>query len=326
MNRRVFISFVAGMAAWPRPGMAQTAKRTTIGYLDATSPSAAARFVAAFRDGLKAGGFAEDQNLAIEYRWAEGDFSRLPAMAADLVQQKVAVIVSATLPATLAAKAAAKGEIPIVFALSADPVEFGVVSRLNNPDGNVTGVTQVLGALGAKRVELLHETIPQARTLAILANPANPHGEPHTASARNAASKLQLQSTVFAASSAAEIEAAMGRVREDGIAALLVSDDPLFRLSKERLVALAANYRLPAIYFGREFTAAGGLMSYGPHFPTLYHKVGEYTAKVLKGARTAQLPVVQPDRFELVINRKTAKELGLVLPSSVIMRADEVIE
>ncbi len=327
MNRRDFISSMAGVAAaWPCLTIAQTSSRPTIGYLDATSPAAAARFVAAFRDGLKASGYIEGQNLSIQYRWAEGEFSRLPAMAADLVKQNVTVIVSATLPATLAAKAAAKGGIPIVFALSADPVEFGVVSRLNNPDGNITGVTQVLGALGAKRVEILHEVAPSVRTIAILANPTNPHGEPHTASAKSAAGKLGLQSYVLFASTPAGIDAAMTSVGERGIGAVLVSDDPLFRISKDQLVALAAKQRVPTIYFGREFIEAGGLISYGPHFPTLYYKVGQYTASVLKGAKTAQLPVVQPDRFELVINRKTAKSLRLTIPPVVILRADEVIE
>lgn len=327
MNRRDFMfSVVGAAAAWPSLTNAQTRSRPTIGYLDATSPAAAARFVAAFREGLKSGGYVEGENVSIEYRWAEGEFSRLPTMAADFVKRNVAVMVTATLPATQAAKAAAKGTIPIVFALSADPVEFHIVSSLSNPDGNITGVTQVLGALGAKRIEIIHQLIPSARTIAILANPTNPHGAPHTASAQGAAAKLGLSSHVLEASTANEMETAMMNLGQRGTDAVLVSDDPLFRISKDKLVGLAAKQRIPTIHFGREFTDAGGLLSYGPKFPTLYYRVGEYTAKVLKGAKTADLPVVQPESFELVINRKTANALGLTIPKELLLRADELIE
>jgi putative tryptophan/tyrosine transport system substrate-binding protein len=328
IERRKFLATLLGGAAvaWPLAARAQQATKPLIGYLDATSAAAAARFITAFREGLKSGGYVEGENIAIEYRWAEGEFTRLPALAHDLLARRVAILVTATLPATLAAKGAAKGGTPIVFALSADPVEFGVVSSIRRPDGNITGITQVLGTLGGKRVEILHELIPSARTIAILSNPTNPHGGPHTASAKEAASKLGLRSEILEAATQAEVETAMTNLSQRPIDAVLVSDDPLFRIAKARLVGQAEKERVPAIHFGREFTEAGGLVSYGPHFPTLYSKVGQYTARLLKGAQTSDLPIEQPDRFELVINLKTAKALGLQVPDSLLARADEVIE
>ncbi len=324
MGRRAFLRCATGATLGVAlRSFAQTRAPLLVGYLDSTNPSAAARFTQAFREGLESGGFVEGRDVLVEYRWAEGRFDRLPELARELIARRPALIVSATLPAVLAAKNAIHGKIPMVFAVSADPVEFGVVSSMNAPEGNVTGVSQVLGPLGAKRVEIMHELLPAARTIGILSNPTNPHGVHHTHSAVDAANRVRLKTVVLEASAPADLEHAVSKV--SGIDGLLIGDDPIFRLAKEQLVAAVTRHNILTMHFGREFVEAGGLISYGPYFPALYQQLGRYTARVLKGAKTSELPVVQPDRFELVINAGTAKALKLSIPEALVLRATEVV-
>ena len=316
---------LAAATAWPRVLRAAEVGTLLIAYLDGSSPEAAARFVAGFRDGLAETGFAAGRDVVIEHRWAEGKFASLPGLAAELLAKKPAVMVAATLPAAQAAKTAAPN-LPIVFAISADPVEFGLVSSFNRPGGNITGVAQRLGELGGKRLELLHELLPDAKTIAVIANPANPHGEPHAKSIQAAAGKLGLAIEVLPVSAETELDPAFAKIREHRLGGLLVSDDPLFRIVKGQLIALAAASRVPTIHFERQFTDAGGLISYGPNFIQLYKRVGVLTGKVLKGTAPADLPVEEPNTFELVVNRKAAKALGITIPPLIFARADEVIE
>jgi putative tryptophan/tyrosine transport system substrate-binding protein len=281
--------------------------------------------LAAFYQGLSETGYAEGQNLVIEYRWAEGRYDRLPGLAADLVTRKVDVIVAAGgTPAARAAKSATS-TIPIIFN-SADPVGAGLVASFARPGGNLTGVSLLTIELMAKRLELLSELVPQARVIALLVNPTNPITERITSDVQEAAHTKGVQLLILKASSESEIDAAFASLVQQHADALVVSTDPFFGSRREQLVALALRHAVPAIYEWREFAAAGGLISYGPSLMAAVRQVGIYAGKILKGEKPADLPVQQPTRFELVINLKTAKALGLTVPQTLLARADEVIE
>jgi putative ABC transport system substrate-binding protein len=282
--------------------------------------------VAAFREGLNDGGYAEGRNVAIEYRWAEGNYDRLPVLAADLVQRQVTVIVTpGSTPATIAAKAAT-ATIPIVFAVGGDPVKFGFVTSFNRPNGNLTGVSLFAVKLVAKRVELLCELVPSALTIALLINPNTPVYEAETNEVQSAARLLGRQILVLNAGNEHDIDAAFASMVENRIGAVLVSPDTFYRSRRGQIVALAARHAIPAMYSRRDFADVGGLISYGDNEIEAYRPVGIYAARILKGEKPADLPVVQPTKFELVINLKAAKTLGMTVPPTLIARADAVIE
>jgi putative ABC transport system substrate-binding protein len=296
-----------------------------IGYLSPGSPESDDFRLTAFRKGLNETRYVEGQNVAIEYRWAHGQNDRLSALAVDLVHLQVLVIVAAGAPPAFAAKAATSA-IPIVFVLGIDPVQSGLVASLNRPGGNITGVALIFTELAAKRLELLHELVSTASIVALLVNPTNPVADPVTRSLQDAARSLGLQTHVLRASAANEIDAAFGALVELRADALVLGGDPFFTNQRTQIVALAARHAVPAIYEFRLFPAVGGLMSYGADLVDSFRQAGVYTGKILKGANPADLPVEQPTRFELVVNLKTAKALGLTIPQSILLRADEVIE
>ena len=295
-----------------------------IGFLHYASPAPFARFVATFHQGLSETGYVEGQNVAIEYRWAEGRYERLPALAADLVGQKVDVIVAAGPPSARAAKSATS-TIPIVFS-SGDPVGEGLVAGLARPGGNLTGVSLLTVELTAKRLELLSEVVPQAGVIALLVNPNDVNAERITRDVQEGARAKGVQLHVLKAGSESEIDAAFPSLVQQQAGGLVVGTDPFFNSRREQLVSLAARHTVPAIYEWREFAAAGGLISYGSSLTSVYRQIGIYTGKILNGAKPADLPVEQPTRFELVVNLNTAKDLGLTVPPSILARADEVIE
>jgi|HubBroStandDraft_6_1064221.scaffolds.fasta_scaffold220054_1 putative ABC transport system substrate-binding protein len=326
MRRREFSTLLGGAATastvWPSPLSAQQKAMPVIGYLGAATPSLAALNVAALRQGLSETGYVEGQNLTIEYRWAEGRLDRLSALVADLVGRKVDVIVVAGgAPAAQAAKGATS-TIPIVFA-SGDAVGDGLVASLARPGGNLTGVSFLTFELNAKRFELLSELVPQAKVIALLVDPNIPATERGIRAVQEAAQAKGVQLHILKASTESDIDAALVE-RQAG--ALVISPNPFFYSRREQIVALAARHAVPAIYELRDFVKAGGLISYGASFTAVFRQVGIYTGKILKGAKPADLPVVQPTTFELVINLKTAKALGLTIPPSILSRADEVIE
>jgi putative ABC transport system substrate-binding protein len=327
MRRRDFIIFLAGaMAAWPLAARAQQKAMPVIGVLSANSPSTSSEpFMSAFRQGLSEAGYVEGRNLAIEYRWAEGHYDRLPALAADLVGRKVDLIMASSPPAALAAKSATS-TIPIVFRGGTDPVGQGLVASLARPGGNLTGVSLVANELTAKRLELLSELVPRAGVIALLMNPNNANAERVIRDAQEAARTKGLQLRVLKAGSESEIDTAFASLVQLHAGALVVGADPFLSGRREQLVALASRRAVPSIYAWREFAASGGLMSYGPSLTSAFRLVGAYAGKVLKGAKPADLPVQEPTTFELVINLKTAKALGLTVPQSMLMRADEVIK
>jgi putative tryptophan/tyrosine transport system substrate-binding protein len=326
MKRREFISLLGGaVAAWPLAARAQQ-PIPVIGFLSGASAVAYEPIVAAFRQGLADAGYIEGQNVTIEYRWAEGQYDRLPALAADLVARKVVVIAAAGgIGSALAAKAASP-TIPIVFVTGDDPVKFGLVDSLNRPGGNVTGVSFLLPALEAKRLELLHELLPKAALIAVLVNPSLAASDVRVTAVRDAANTLGLQLSIVNASSERDIDNAFASLVEMRAEALLVTSDPFFVSRREQIVLLATRRAVPTAYFAREFATAGGLMSYGASASDAYRQTGIYTGKVLKGEKPANLPVMQPTKFELVLNRKTANVLGLTVPNILLVSADEVIE
>jgi len=324
MKRREFITLLGGAtAAWPLAARAQ--QMPVVGFLNQESAELTAHLVAGFRKGLSETGFVENQNVAIEYRWAEGRYERLPQLAADLVNRKVAVIAAAYFPATLAAKAATS-TIPIVFISGVDPIAAGLVTSLNRPGGNLTGVSNFNTSLTAKRLELLHQVVPRGDTIAVLVNSTSPAAQTIEAEARSAAQVLGLRLDVLGASTEDEIDAAFANAAQRGVGALLVAGDAYFNSRRAQLIALAARYRIPANYDRREIATDGGLMSYGMNNVEFYRQVGIYTGQILKGAKPADFPVQQPTKVELVVNLKTARSLGLELPTSVLLSADEVIE
>jgi putative ABC transport system substrate-binding protein len=326
MNRRELIALLGGTAAWPLVAHAQQpGKLPTIGFLDPSSADEYAPFLAAFRKGLNEVGFVEGSNVVIEYRWANGRYDRLPALATELVRIPVTVLVATGITAATAATTATAA-IPIVFNTGGDPVRFGLVASLNRPGGNVTGVASLGKVLVAKRFELLHELVPKADAIAFLVNPNNAVAELDTSDAQAAAAALGLKLIVAKASTADDIDTAFTTMAEERAGGLQQQVDPFLQSRRDQIVALATRYALPAIYERRDFVAAGGLMSYGTNLSDALRMVGNYTGRLLKGEKPADLPVQQPVKFELVINIKTAKALGLTVPLVMQMTADEVIE
>ena len=318
MGRRELIILLGGAAiAWPLAARAQ--QKPVIGWLGIGSPSP----LVAFRQGLSETGYVEGQNVAIEYRWAEGHYDRLPALAADLVGRKVDVIVGNT-PAALAAKSAT-ATIPIIF-ISGAPVEYGLITGLAWPGGNLTGVSVMSMELNPKRFELLSELVPKAGVIALLVNPNNVNAEPVMRDVQEAARAKGVPLHILKAATESEIDAAFATLVQVQAGALVVGADLFFQRRREQLVTLVSRHAIPAIYEARDFVVAGGLISYGPSQPSVNRQLGIYTGKILKGAKPADLPIEQPTSFELVINLKTAKALGLTIPESFLSRADEVIE
>jgi putative ABC transport system substrate-binding protein len=327
MRRREFITLLGGAAAWTSAARAQQVAMPKIGYLGSSSfEKTAGRSLLAFKRGLADTGYVEDRNVTIEYRWADDEYDRLPALALELVQRQVEVLVAAGSPVALPAKAATS-VIPIVFMIGSDPVELGLVAGLNRPGGNLTGVAYLNVEVAPKRLEILHELIPTAKSIALLVNRASPvTAEAQAKELRAAVSTLGLTLKVVNASNPIELEDAFAALVRDRVEGLQIGVDPLFGNHIDQLVALAAHHRVPTIYPWREFTAAGGLMNYGSSIPDAFRQVGVYTGQILNGARPADLPVQRPTKLRLVFNLKTAKALGLDVPPSLLARADEVIE
>jgi putative ABC transport system substrate-binding protein len=326
MNRRSFITLLGGAAtAWPHAARAQQ-KLPVVGFFDSGLPEPARDLVAAFHQGLKQAGFIEGQTVAIEYRWGEDQNDRLPALAADLVRRRVAVIV--TPGSTLAALAAkeATATIPIVFGVGFDPVELGLVASLNRPGGNLTGISRLTHDVATKRLALLHEMVSSATLIAVLTNPTNRANEVETRELQVAAGELGLQLLVLDASSLSDIEVAFSTIARQRVSGLLVSTDVLFTNRRKELAALSLRHMLPAIYAYRDYVAVGGLMSYGPSMSDSFRQVGIYAGRILKGEKPSDLPVMQPTKFELALNLRTAKALGLAVSPKLLALADEVIE
>ena len=326
IRRRDFISLLGSAGVWPLEAHAQQAAMPVVGYLSAGSPEASAHLMAAFRKGLSEIGYVEGRNVAIEYRWAQTDLTRLPELAADLVRRRVAVLTSpgSTL-AALAAKSAT-ATIPIVYSGGIDAVQSGLVASLNRPGGNVTGVTTLSGDLGAKRLGLLHELLPRATRFALLANPNDQNFEAMATDAQAAASTIGAEIEVLGANTNREIDAAFATLVQRRADALMVAPGALFSNRRVQLATLAARHAVPAIYADRSSAEAGGLMSYGPNQGDLHRQVGLYVGRILKGEKPADLPVMRPTKFELVINLQSARLLGIDIPATLLAIADEVIE
>jgi putative ABC transport system substrate-binding protein len=326
MKRREFITLFGGAAAWPFVARAQQPTMPVIGYLSGLSPTGFPSYLAAFRAGLAAAGYVEGRNVAIEYRWAESQYERLPALAADLVRRQVAVIIATgTTASPLAAKTATTA-IPVVFITGGDPVKLGLVASFNRPGGNVTGATWLNNTMAAKRLELLREAVPGGGAIGLLVNPANPNAAAEAADLQTAARALGQQMHVENAQIEGEIDAAFSGFARARAQALFIAGDPFLSSRNTQLVVLAARHALPTSFPTRTGVVAGGLMSYGASPPDAYHQVGLYAGRILKGEKPADLPVHQSVRFELVINLKTAKAFGLELPAKLLALADEVIE
>jgi putative ABC transport system substrate-binding protein len=326
IGRRHFISALGGVAAaWPLAARAQQPTLPVVGFLNSASASALEHLAQAFRDGLGEAGYVDGRNAAIEYRWAEGHIDRLPALAAELVQRQVAVIVTSGGDVSARAAKAATSSIPIVSTIGGDPVKEGLVASFNRPGGNLTGAT-LFAYSAAKRLELLHELIPKAVTIMALFDPSDPVVVLDRESLQAASETLGLQLRFANAGTVSELEAAFETVALDRPDGLFVGSNPFFNRQRDQIVGLAAHYAIPTIYAFREFPAAGGLISYGTPLADTYRQVGIYAGRILKGESPADLPVVQPTKFELVINLKTAKTLGIAVPNSLLATADEVIE
>jgi putative tryptophan/tyrosine transport system substrate-binding protein len=326
MRRRKFITLFGGaVAAWPLLARGQRGM-PVVGLIGAGSAEGYAEMVAAFRVGLGETGFIERQNVLIEYRWADDQFDRLPALAAELVRRKVDVIVSASATANALAAKAATTTIPIVFALGSDPVQSGVVTNLSRPDANITGVAAFSEILVTKRLELAREFVPEDRSIAVLLNPNSPNTERRKKDVQDAAQGLGRQVSIVYASGKEQFDAVFAALAGKRVGALIVMDDTVFTNGGNQLASLAARYAVPIIFQWRQFSVAGGLMSYGPDLNHNYRLVGTYTGRILKGEHPADLPIIRPSKFELVINLKTARALGVALPPALLARADEVIE
>jgi len=326
MRRREFITLLGGTAAaWPLAARAQPQAPPVIGYLSSSTPNANAHNLAAFRRGLGETGYVEHRSVGIEYRWAEGQYDRLPALAADLVNQQVAVIFATGGPLPALAAKAATSTIPIVFQGGGDPVQLGLVASFNRPGGNVTGISNISGSLLAmKGLELLHELVPKAAKVGCLVNPTNSGIQPTDVQAAARVVGVELQ--VLTANADSDLDSIFPTLARDGIRALLIIGDPFFSSRVDRLAALAVRHAVPASYVFRRFVAAGGLMSYGTSLLETYRQGGIYVGRILQGEKPADLPVMQPTKFELVVNLKTARTLGIEVPPMLIARADEVIE
>jgi putative ABC transport system substrate-binding protein len=326
IRRRSFLTFLGGTAAWPLGARAQQPVMPVIGYLSGQSPAEFEGYSAAFRQGLNEIGYVEGRNVGIEYRWAQNQYDRLPALASDLVRRQVSVIVATgNTSAALAAKAATT-TIPIVFTTAADPTKLGLVASFNRPGGNVTGVSFLVNELGSKRLQLLHELVPAAAAIGVLLNPTGPNSQTETRDVQAAARVLGLHLHVENASSERDIDTAFARFTQQRVNALFVAGDAYFVARRDQLAALAARHALPGSYNVRDHVVAGGLMSYGTSVNDAFRQVGVYTGRILKGEKPADLPVMQPTRFEFVINLKTAKALNLDIPRRLLALTDEVIE
>jgi len=326
VKRRDFITLLGGAAAWPFAARAQQPAMPVIGFLNADSPQGYARQLSAFLKGLGENGYVDGRNVAIEYRWAGGRLDRLPAMAADLIHRQVTVIAATSTPAALAAKAATTN-IPIVFETGGDPVQLGLVDRLNRPGGNVTGVTQLNWEILPKKLELLHELLPTEGVIALLINPTDSvYAETQSRKALAAAHTLGLNLHVLNASTEGDFDSVFADLIHLRAGGLVIGEDAFFNSHFKQLAALTVHHLVPAVYKSREFVAAGGLLSYGGSGTDAYHLAGVYTGRILKGDKLADLPVQQPTKFELFINLRTAKTLGITVPLPLSGRADEVIE
>jgi len=326
MRRREFITLVGGAAMWPLTARAQPAATPVIGFLSGRSLGESTDLVAAFRHGLSEAGYVGGRNVALEYQWADGQYDRLPGLASDLAARNVAVIVATGGTASAIAAKSASATIPIVFNVTDDPVKVGLVASLNRPGGNATGVTNLSTELEAKRLGLLQDTVPQVRVFAVLINPEDPAAEIMTRETESAARARGLRLIVLKASKESEIDTAFATLTQYRPVALVVIAEPFFITRREQLVAQAARLAIPTIYGIREFAVSGGLMSYGNYVPEGYRQIGIFAGKILKGAKPGDLPVQQSAKFELVINLKTAKALGLTIPPGILAIADEVIE
>jgi putative tryptophan/tyrosine transport system substrate-binding protein len=328
MRRREFITLLGGAAAiWPFAARAQQPPTMpVIGYLNGASAAQFPQLLAGFHKGLNETGYSEGRNVAFEYRYADGQYDRLPALAADLVGRRVSAIVATAGTPTIRAAKAATSTIPIVFVIGGDPVTFGIVASLNRPGGNITGMTLSGSETVAKRLGLMLELVPAAAVIAVLANPKNPISEAQLAELRAAARILNRQLLVLNASTESDFAAVSKDIDQHNVDALFVGADPFFDDRREQIVSLAARHRIPACYTRRDFVVDGGLLSYGPDAPDAFRQAGIYTGRILKGEKPADLPVMEPIKFEMVINLKTAKALGLNVPATLLARADEVIE
>ncbi len=326
VRRREFIKIVAGSAAtWPLVARAQQLTMPVIGFLSSRSAEESARAVAAFHQGLRETGFIEGQNLKIEFRWAEGQYDKVPGLTSELVGLPLALLFAAGPPAALAARIAT-ASIPIVFVVGVDPIAAGLVESFNKPGGNATGMTLITGPLAQKRLELLREIAPKAVNLAMLANPLSPDAAPEIRDVQASTQANGFQLKMLIASKPSDLTAAFASLSEQHPDGVLVGSDPFFVARRDEIISLAARLRVPVIYPFREFAESGGLISYGASLSATYHQAGVYAGRILKGARPAELPVMQPTTFELIINLKAAKTLGISMPPALLARADEVIE
>jgi putative ABC transport system substrate-binding protein len=327
MDRRRFVGSVAGgLLAAPLAARAQQPAMPVIGYLNGASAAQFPHLLAGFRKGLIETGYTEGRNVAIEYRYADGRYDQLPALAADLVNRRVSAIVATAGTPTIRAAKGATSSIPIVFVIGGDPVMFGIVANLNRPGGNITGITLVSSEIAAKRLGLLLELVPTAAVIGVLANPNNPVSEPQLKELHDAARTLDRQLLVLKASTESDFAAVFAAVDQQRVDALLIAADPFFDDRRAQLVSLAARHKVPTSYIRREFVTEGGLVSYGPDASDAFRQAGIYVGRILKGAKPADLPVMQPTKFEMVINLQTAKALGLTIPQALLLRADEVIQ
>src|SRR5262245_22419232 len=327
MRRREFITLLSGAAvAWPLDTRAQNPAMPVIGFLSSRSPGESAGVVAAFQQGLRETGFVEGQNVVIAFRWAEGRYDQLPAFAADLIDLRVAVLFAAGGPPSALAAKAATPTIPIVFSAVNDPVQLGLVASLNRPGGNVTGMSVFTSELWAKLVELLKELLPATTAIAYLVNPSNPSARMYSKGGVAAGQALGIQVHVLNASTEHDLEDSFASLVRLGASGLVVPNEPFFDSQRDRIVTLSARYAVPAVYSFREYVVAGGLMSYGTSITDSYRRAGIYAGRILKGEKPGDLPVMQPSQFELVLNLKTAKALGITIPPTLLARADEVIE
>ena len=327
MRRREFLTLIGGAVAWPCAARAQQAAMPIVGLVSPRSPEESTRLGTVFRKALNETGYIEAQNVMVEYHWLEGKYDRLPALMADLVRRRVAVIATPAFTAAAPVAKAATTTIPIVFGVAEDPVKLGLVASFARPGGNATGINFLASEVAAKRLGLLHDLVPKAVRIAVLINPANaPVSETMLREVPEAARAIGLQIQVLNASTSREIEAAFATLVRDRADALFVAPDGLFGSRRVQIVTLAAHHRVPAAYYSREFVEVGGLMSYGSDISDVYRQVGVYTGQILKGAKPADLPVVQSTKFEFVINMQTAKALGLEVPPQLLASADEVIE
>jgi putative ABC transport system substrate-binding protein len=326
MRRRKFIALLGGAAAWPLAARAQPPTMPTIGFLSSTSPAAFTDFLAAFRKGLREIGLVEGENVLIEFQWAHGRYERLPALAAELASREVALIAATGGDASALAAKTVTSTIPIVFTIGGDPVKLGLVASFNQPGGNLTGITLLGGSLDEKRVGLLYELVPRVAVIATVVNPNSPLADAQAKGVQTAARAIGLEVIVLHAGNEQEIDAAFANLAAQGARALVVVADPFLFLRRNQIVALAAHHKVPAIYEVRDFASAGGLISYGTRIASMYLHAGRYAGRILKGAKPAELPVMQPTSFELVINLKAAKALGIEIPPTLLAQADEVIE